>query len=107
MNNVDLDIVMSRLTLLFKREPQTLYWILIVNDPYDKTYNLFFNSQKSNEQLRSIPLHKLTNYDLYFLENFINALHQKTNLTIEYIGFTGQVWPQSQRTIQKRRMTLE
>ena len=54
-----------------------------------------------------MPLHKLTNYNLNDLENLLKALRQQTKLTIEFIGFTGQVWPQSQKIIQKRRQGLE
>ncbi|KZU95365.1 hypothetical protein A1D15_1152 [Lactiplantibacillus plantarum] len=105
--NKDLDIITSRLALLFKPTSRTRYWLVIANDPYDQTYNVFFNSQRANERLRSIPLHKLANYNLNDLENLLKVLRQQTKLTIEFIGFTGQVWPQSQKIIQKRRETLE
>lgn len=40
MNN-DIEIIKGRLTLLFKRRPQTRYWLMLTNDTYDQTYNLF------------------------------------------------------------------
>lgn len=52
------------------------------NDPYDQTYNVFFNSQRANERLQSVPLHKLANYDLADLETLLTALRQKIKLTI-------------------------
>ena len=67
--NSDIEIIKGRLTLLFKRRPQTRYWLMLTNDTYDQTYNLFFNSQRANERLQSVPLHKLANYDLADLEN--------------------------------------
>ena len=105
--NRDLDIIFSRLDLLFKRVPRTRYWITIANDPYDHSYNVFFNSQKPEERLRSIPLHKLTDYDLLSLERNVNGLKSNTQLSIKFIGFTGQRWPTSQKLIQKRRDHLE
>ncbi|ORN06258.1 hypothetical protein FAM23168_02502 [Lentilactobacillus parabuchneri] len=54
--NSDIEIIKGRLTLLFKRRPQTRYWLMLTNDTYDQTYNLFFNSQQANERLQSVPL---------------------------------------------------
>lgn len=54
MNN-DVEIIMGRLTLLFKRQSRTRYWLMIANDPYDQTYNVFFNSQRANARLQSVP----------------------------------------------------
>lgn len=48
--NSDIEIIKGRLTLLFKRRPQTRYWLRLTNDTYDQTYNLFFNSQRANER---------------------------------------------------------
>ena len=72
MNN-DVEIIMGRLTLLFKRQSRTRYWLMIANDPYDQTYNVFFNSQRANERLQSVPLHKLANYDLADLETLMST----------------------------------
>lgn len=40
MNN-DVEIIKGRLTLLFKRRPQTRYWSMLTNGTYDQTYSLF------------------------------------------------------------------
>ena len=57
--NSDIEIIKGRLTLLFKRRPQTRYWLMLTNDTYDQTYNLFFNSQRANERLQSVPLERV------------------------------------------------
>lgn len=105
--NDDLNIIVSRLKLLFKRLPHTRYWIVINNDPYDDTYNVFFNRQKTHERLYSVPLHKITNYQLDYLEELLTLLREQTKLTIAYTGFTGQIWPRSQKIIQRKRDPLE
>ncbi|MPW15290.1 acetyl-CoA carboxylase [Lactobacillus helveticus] len=102
--NSDIEIIKGRLTRLFKRRPKTRYWLMLTNDTYDQTYNLFFNSQQANERLQSIPLHKLANYDL---GNLLKALRQDIKLTIEFVGFTGERWPASQKLIQRKRVPLE
>ena len=80
--NSDIEIIKGRLTLLFKRRPKTRYWLMLTNDTYDQTYNLFFNSQRANERLQSVPLHKLDHYDLADLEKLLKALRQDIKLTI-------------------------
>ena len=105
MNN-DVEIIKGRLTLLFKRRPQTRYWSMLTNGTYDQTYNLF-NSQRANERLQSVPLHELANYDLADLEKLLKALRQDIKLTIEFVGFTGERWPASQKLIQRKRVPLE
>ncbi|KRL05146.1 hypothetical protein [Liquorilactobacillus oeni] len=106
MNN-DLDVICGRIMLLFKRVDQTRYWIQVANDPYDSSYNFFFNSQRRGKRLKSIPLHKLENYDLRYLEKIIDELKQETNLTIKFIGFADMRWPKTQKIIQWRRDNLE
>ena len=64
----------------------------------------FFNSQRVNERLKSVPLHKLTNYDL---ERLLKQLRQTIKLTIEFVGFTGERWPTSQKLIQRKQVSLE
>ena len=105
--NSDIEIIKGRLTLLFKRRPKTRYWLMLTNDTYDQTYNLFFNSQRANERLQSVPLHKLAHYDLADLEKLLKALRQDIKLTIEFVGFTGECWPASQKLIQRKRVPLE
>ncbi len=41
MNN-DLKLIEERITMLFKRRSKTRYWLQVVDDPYDRTYNFFF-----------------------------------------------------------------
>ena len=48
--NSDIEIIKGRLTRLFNRRPKTRYWLMLTNDTYDQTYNLFFNSQRANER---------------------------------------------------------
>ncbi|MFS1240486.1 acetyl-CoA carboxylase [Lactiplantibacillus plantarum] len=96
MNN-DVEIIMGRLTLAVYNQSRTRYWLMIANDPYDQTYNVFFNSQRANARLQSVPLHKLANYDLADLETLPKALRQKIKLTIEFVGFTGERWLKSQK----------
>ncbi len=85
------------LPLLFKRQSRIRYWLMIANDPYGQTYNLFFNSQRANERLQSVPLHKLSHYNLADLETLLKALQQKSKLTIEFVGFTGERWSKSEK----------
>lgn len=49
----------------------------------------------------------LSNYDLADLETLLKALRQKIKLTIEFVGFTGERWPKSQKLIQRKRVPLE
>jgi len=105
--NRDLDTIMSRAEILFKRSRNTRYWIMISNDPYDKCFNFFFNSQRKNERLRSVPLHTIREYNLAILEEIINQLRKQTNFSIEFVGFAGQKFPKSQRIIQRGREGIE
>lgn len=105
--NKDVDIIMKRVAVLFKRLDRTKYWIQICNDKYDQTFNVFFNAQHVHDNLRSVPVHKINNYSLGQLEETINELRSETKLTIEFTGFTGEKWPKSQRLIQRKRETVE
>ena len=103
----DLKIITECINLLFKRLPRTRYRLMITNNHYDQTYNFFFNSQRVYHRLKSVPLHTLTNYDLGELEKLVNSLQQKLKFTIDFVGFTGERWPQSQKIIQKKKIPLE
>ncbi|WP_034988260.1 hypothetical protein [Liquorilactobacillus sucicola] len=103
----DLEVIYSRTELLFKRISRTQYWIQVANDPYDRSYNFFFNSQRKGERLKSVPLHRVDNYDLKYLEQLIAELRKKTSLTIRFIGFTTLRWPKTQKLIQWKRDKLE
>lgn len=105
--NSDLKIIMERIDELFKRISKTHYWIEIANDPYDQTYNFFFNSQRSRQRLKSIPLHSVKTYNLEYLEALIVAFKLKNQLTIKFVGFYGLKWPNSQKIIQRKRDLLE
>ena len=101
------ELIYSRIEPLFKRMSRTRYQISIANDPYDKTYNLFFESQHAGQRLKSTPLHSLTDYRLEFLEQVVDELKKHTKLTIQYVGFTGEVWPAKQTVIQRKKNPFE
>lgn len=105
--NKDLKTIIERLDAGFQRKPQVRYQVMITNDPYDKTYNFFLNYQHRNRRLRSKPLHSVHEYELAYLEQLIKDLRAHTKLTFEFVGFTGQRWPSSQRLIQSRRLNDE
>ncbi|GAX03690.1 acetyl-CoA carboxylase [Secundilactobacillus pentosiphilus] len=102
MNN-DLKLITERLDAGFKRLPQTRYQVQITDDPYDKTYNFFLNYQHRGRRLKSQPLHAVSQYRLTYLEQLIKGLREHTQLSFEFVGFTGQRWPSNQRLIQGRR----
>jgi len=106
MNN-DLKLITTRLDAGFKRQDQVRYQVVIANDPYDQTYNFFLNYQHRNRRLKSQPLHSVRNYSLTYLEQLIQGLRDHTQLSFEFVGFTGQRWPTSQRRIQSRRLNDE
>lgn len=106
MNN-DVRLINERLEALFKPKFATRYGLVVVNDPYERSYNVFFNSQRAGQRLKSTPLHRITDYKLESLELIIRELQKKTQLTIQFVGFTKQRWPQSQRIIQYKRGRYE
>lgn len=101
--NEDLELLTSRIKIYFRRLHQTRYWLVIVDNHYDHIYNFFICQQKKKRPLRSIPLHSIENYDLEYLEQLVDALHQEIKLSIDYYGFVGQRWPSSNRIIQRKR----
>jgi hypothetical protein len=101
--NDDLKIILERIELNFKRRPQTEYYLQVVNDTYDRTYNFFINIQPKNKRRHSIPLHTINNYKLSYLEKIISKILSKYHFTIMYDGFTGLKWPYKQELIQRRR----
>lgn len=105
--NRDIDTIMSRAEILFLRKRNTRYWLMISNDIYDKTFNFFFQSQRNNERLKSVPLHKIEDYQLSYLEEIIELLRKNSNLSIEFVGFAELKFPKSQRIIQKGREGIE
>lgn len=105
--NKDFQIIIDRIEQNFKRRYATLYWLQVVNDTYDQTYNFFINIQPRNQRRHSIPLHTVEEYDLSYLENLINQIRHRYHLTIVYDGFTGLKWPVKQELIQRRRHSDE
>ncbi|GKT04158.1 acetyl-CoA carboxylase [Furfurilactobacillus sp. WILCCON 0119] len=96
-------LIYERIEPLFLRQPHTRYWILVADDPYDKQYNFFFNSLKQGHRERSVPLHSVTDYQLAYLEALIAKLRLRTKLTLVFLNFQQQRWPESQRLIERRR----
>lgn len=104
--NEDLKIILAHLQPLFKRRYNTRYWLLVANDPYDHTYNFFFNQQPKGHRKKSTPLHTVHG-DLSQFEKLIQALQQERPFTIEYTGFAGLRWPSSGRLIERRKNVAE
>lgn len=101
--NDDYRLIIERIEKNFTRKPRTKYWLQIVNDRYDQTFNFFINIQPMAKRMHSIPLHTITEYKLSYLEKLVNQISKKYCLTVVYDGFTGQKWPQTQELIQRRR----
>ncbi|GEK28416.1 acetyl-CoA carboxylase [Furfurilactobacillus siliginis] len=99
----DLQVITKRLDALFVRKRNVRYWLQVVDDPYDQTYNFFFDSRLKGHREKSVPLHTITHYDLAYLETVIISLKKHTQLSVLYEGFTGQHWPSNYNIIQKRR----
>jgi len=102
MNN-DFRLIIERIQVNFKRQFQTEYWLQIVNDPYDQTFNFFINIRPRGKRIHSIPLHTIDNYNLSYLERLVARIMEKFQLSITYDGFVGLKWPIKQEYIQKRR----
>ncbi|MDO4455334.1 MAG: hypothetical protein Q4B66_01285 [Ligilactobacillus agilis] len=86
---------------LFKRLPKTIYHLLIVNDQFDHQFNFFFEIFRPQLRSHSYPLASIPNDDLNLLVAIICALrtNEKMQIVIEYRGFEGLTWPNSQRKI--------
>jgi len=100
--NDDYKLIIERIETNFTRKWDTKYFLQIVNDPYDQTYNLFINVQPRNKRMHSIPLHTIFEYNLSYLEKLVGQIAQKYQLTIVYDGFIGLKWPITQELIQRR-----
>ncbi|MCI1986429.1 MAG: acetyl-CoA carboxylase [Lactobacillus sp.] len=103
----ELNLILSRIAPLFTRQRNTRYWLLVANDHYQKTYNLFFNWQPRGHRLHSVPLHTLTTYDLAALEALLHALSQRLHFTITYTGFANQRWPSTGHRIEAKPRRAE
>jgi len=102
MNN-DLRIILERIQLNFTRRKDTEYYLQVVDDSYDRTYNFFINIQPRGKRVHSIPLHTVEEYELSYLEKIINKIMEQYKFSITYDGFVGKKWPLKQELIQKRR----
>lgn len=102
MNN-DFKVIVERIEYNFTRKRNTVYWLQIVNDRYDATYNFFINIHPQSQRVHSIPLHTVEEYNLSYLEKIVDQISHKYQLTIVYDGFTGLKWPIKQELIQRRR----
>lgn len=100
-------IITERLGMMFKPKPHTRYTISAVDDPYDQTYNFFFESQKAYKRLKSTPIHTMENHDIEAFEYVINAIRKQYGFTIEFYGFAGQRWPSTFKLIERKKKGLE
>jgi len=103
MNN-DLKILLARIKILFKLQYQTRYWLTVVDDHFDHTYNFFFHSQRKHQRERSIPVHAVDTYDLEYLEPLIQSLRKVYQFSITFVGFEDEYWPSNHRIIQRKRL---
>ena len=101
--NKDLRIILERIRQNFTRKRDTEYYLQVVNDYYDQTYNFFINIRPRGKRLHSIPLHTVEDYRLSYLEKIIDKIMEQYKFSITYDGFVGQRWPEKQELIQKRR----
>lgn len=107
VRNKSAQAIYNALEAQFKPKIGTRYGLMVVNDPYDRFYNVFFNYQRHGQRSKSIPLYCLNTYELTTLETVINSLSTMTALSIQYVGFTGQRWPGSQKLIKRKRVNYE
>lgn len=103
----DSKIIIDRIKPLFKQISRTRYYLMVSNNIYGKKINFFFQSQRAYERLRSVPLHTLDSYDLDHLETVVAEINSQYKFSIDYVGFTDEVWPRSQQLIQKKKNKYE
>lgn len=82
LTNKDLEIIEGRARILFKKLPQTIYRINIVNDKFDENYNFFMEIKPRNKRIKSMPLHTVNNYNLEYLENLLVELRKQIALSL-------------------------
>lgn len=102
MLNEDLELIMMRINIYFKKLSGHQYSIRVAYNKYDQNINFFFIN-KSRVNTRSIPLHTIDTTDLEYFEELINAIKSRTGLSIYYTGFTGMRFPKSNKIIQRKR----
>ncbi|MDD9323924.1 hypothetical protein [Pediococcus acidilactici] len=95
--NADARVILQRIQRYFKKIPNTYYAINIVDDRFDDCYNFFFVVHKKNSRPHSIPLRRVTPYDLESLKEVVREVRKVYQLTIKYTGFTTEQirWLQS------------
>ncbi|KAF0362518.1 hypothetical protein GBP13_08485 [Pediococcus acidilactici] len=85
--NKDVKIILERIHENFKRVPNTIYKINVVDDKFDKTYNFFIYIAKRGKRPHSIPLRTIKNYDMDYLQEVISGIKEHYQLTFTYTGF--------------------
>ncbi|MBW1606217.1 acetyl-CoA carboxylase [Lactobacillus sp. Sy-1] len=81
-------IIFRRLTPWFKRLPNTMYRLIVVNDIYDSCYNFYIEISRKNTLTRLVPLHEISDYDLDSLALILKALNRDCHLPIKFRNFT-------------------
>ncbi|WP_057894425.1 hypothetical protein [Lacticaseibacillus brantae] len=102
--NDDLKILLKHIKKMFNLQYHTRYWLMLVDDRFDKTYNFFFHYQRKRQRERSIPLHAVKTYNLEYLEKLIKDLQVVYHFSIIYVGFEDEYWPSNHQLIQRRRL---
>lgn len=105
--NKDAKLICERIEPLFKQLSKTRYSLMVSNNIYGKKINFFFQSQRAYHRLKSTPLHTLKHYDLEYLEQVVDEIRSQYKFSIEFVGFTDEVWPKKQTVIQKKKNHLE
>lgn len=85
--NKDVKIILKRIQQHFKRVPNTIYKINVVDDRFDKCYNFFIYIEKRGKRQHSIPLRTIKNYDIDYLKEVISGIKEHYQLTFTYTGF--------------------
>ncbi|MFT8606515.1 MAG: acetyl-CoA carboxylase [Liquorilactobacillus ghanensis] len=92
-------LISRRITQYFKPHIKARYQILVVNNKFDQTFNFFFELQQPPQLPHSFPLHRVTHYDLAYLEEIIKQLQSEYGFTFTFRNFTGLFWPNAQQAI--------
>lgn len=103
-NNSDFEakIIIERLHQYFKPHTLARYTILIVDDPFEHSYNFFFNIYRTPQLPHSIPLRRIKIYDLEFLEAVVVKIRQNYGFTFIFRNFKRQRWPSNFQLISKK-----
>ena len=85
--NKDVKIILKRIQQHFKRVPNTIHKINVVDDRFDKWYNFFIYIEKRRNRPHSIPLRTIKNYDINYLKEVVSGIKEHCQLTFVYTGF--------------------